>query len=1843
MAGSAGTLEPRVLPAITFPVTFNDPTGAESGYYAELTQLVQAAGASWGQYLVGSASLEVSVDFANPIPNLPGAIAAATAAKNVYLRTQNGIDVYQQGTISEIVTGVDPNGSTADINITINTGLLTAGDLWLDPTPYDDVEPVPSDEYDMFSVLAHELGHGLGFNGFTSSTNGALSGNFETTFDQFVSFDGTNLYFNGPKAEQNYGGPVPLTFGDNFHVGNVAPRPGSALLTDLMNPYGIMGVRIRPSMLDLAILGDAEVNIDTVNGAPTAVTLTNTVPTLPENTSTTSDIKMADISVTDDNLGKDVLSLSGADASFFEIIGGSLYLKAGVSLDFETKSTYTVNVNVDDSTVGASPDASKTFTLTLTDVNEAPTAVTFTNAVTSLPENTLTATHIKLANVGVTDDALGTNTLSLSGTNASSFELIGGVLYLKAGAVLNFEAKSSYQVTVNVDDTTVGVTPDASKNFTLTVTDVNEAPTAVTLTNLVTTLPENTDTTTRIRMADISITDDALGTNITSLSGTDAASFEILNGSLYLRAGVSLNFEAKSSYDVTVNVDDRSVGSTPDVSKTFSLAVSDVNEAPTAVVLMNTITTLPENRNTASHIKLADILITDDALGANVLSLSGPDAASFEIINSVLYLKAGTALSLQSKPLYNIAINVDDSSVGLTPDATLAYSLVISVANFAPTAVTVNPSTGGSLAENTNTSTHVKVGDVVVTDDGLGINTLSLSGPDASSFELVGNALYVRAGVALNFEAKAAYQITVDVDDDTLGSDPDVSGNFTLLVNDVDEAPTALALTNTVPTLPENSDTSNRVPVANVVITDDALGTNVVSLSGPDANSFDVFNGVLYLRAGTNLDFETKASYQVTVNVDDSSVGTSPDLSTNFTLAVTDVNESPTALTITTTISTLPENVNTVSRIRLANISYSDDALGTNVVSLSGPDAASFEVLSGGLYLKAGTSLNFEAKSTYQINVNVDDSSVGSTPDLSQVFTLNLTDVNEAPTNIALSSSSVPENLPISTIVGAFSSTDPDIGATATYSLVSGAGSTDNSSFTIVDGNLQTTNSFDFETKNTYSIRVQATDQGGLSFSKQLTIHVTNVNENPTDLSLSKLSIPENRPSGTAVGTFKTTDIDTGDTFTYTLVAGAGDTDNSSFTILNGQLQSTASFDFEAKSSYFIRVRTTDQGGLTLEKQLQINVTDVNERPTDIALSASSVNENQPGGTVVGTLSSTDPDVAGSFTYALVAGVGSTNNASFNIVNGQLQTLDRFDFETQNSYSIRVQTVDNGGLVFEKQFTISVKDVNEAPNSIKLSQTSVDENSPIGTYVGTFSGTDPDAGNTLHYTLASGVGSTDNSQFMIVGGQLQTAASFDFETKSSYAIRVRATDQSGLTFDQQMTIGVNDINEAPTNITLSQTSIAENLPNGSVVGIVSSTDPDSGNTDSYSLVNGAGSDDNASFAIVNGQLRTTSSFDFEAQPSYTIRVRSTDQDGLTFEKQFTINVTDVNESPVISNITDQLIQEDVTTGTLHFSIQDPESLPSALTVSVTSSNPALIPNSNLVLSGTGTSRGITVTPLHDQNGQTTITVVLSDGVNAVSTSFVVTVAAVDDAPTMDVIAPRTILEDKSTGLVNFTVADVDSAVTDLVVTATSSDTSVVPNGNIVIGGSGAYRTLIITPAANQNGPVTITIALSDGTLVTTQTFLVTVQPVDDPAVITLNSTPLVLGVSTKKAVAIDTTATITDPDTPNLIFSGATLQVSGQTSKDTLSILNQGGISRKGTNVLSGNTVIGAVSGGKKGAPLTIVFSGAATQESVDALMRSIAFKPAAKSTGTRTIRMQMSNIGHASTNQATRQIKIGQ
>ena len=304
-----------------------------------------------------------------------------------------------------------------------------------------------------------------------------------------------------------------------------------------------------------------------------------------------------------------------------------------------------------------------------------------------------------------------------------------------------------------------------------------------------------------------------------------------------------------------------------------------------------------------------------------------------------------------------------------------------------------------------------------------------------------------------------------------------------------------------------------------------------------------------------------------------------------------------------------------------------------------------------------------------------------------------------------------------------------------------------------------------------------------------------------------------------------------------------------------------------------------------------------NQAPTDILLSPGVVAENAVAGTQVGGLSATDPDAGQAHAFALVPGAGSTDNGSFAISAGQLVTTSPLNFEAGATRSIRVRASDSSGATFEKPLTVGIGDVNEAPALLALNKTDVDENSPAGSTVGGLSSSDPEVFDTPTYSLVTGAGDADNALFTVDGTLLKTKAPLDFEAKPARSVLIRVEDGKGGSETKAFTISVNDLNEAPTGLALVPKTVAENEPVGTTVGTLSASDEDSGSTLVFSLVPGAGGDDNALFSISGSTLRTAAPLDFEAAGTRTVRVRASDGKGGIVELPFTITVTDTQDPP----------------------------------------------------------------------------------------------------------------------------------------------------------------------------------------------------------------------------------------------------------------------------------------------------------------------------------------------------------
>jgi hypothetical protein len=208
-----------------------------------------------------------------------------------------------------------------------------------------------------------------------------------------------------------------------------------------------------------------------------------------------------------------------------------------------------------------------------------------------------------------------------------------------------------------------------------------------------------------------------------------------------------------------------------------------------------------------------------------------------------------------------------------------------------------------------------------------------------------------------------------------------------------------------------------------------------------------------------------------------------------------------------------------------------------------------------------------------------------------------------------------------------------------------------------------------------------------------------------------------------------------------------------------------------------------------------------------------------------------------------------------------------------------------------------------------------------------------------------------------------------------------------------------------------------------------------------------------------------------------------------------------NTAPVIQGIADETIVAGSNYGPLTLVIKDTESLESALTLSATSSNPTLVPVANIVFGGQNWGRTVTVTPATGQAGRGVVTLSVSDGTNSTSTSFVLDVVAGNTPPAITALpTTRTATLGSTPQALAFVVSDAETAAADLRLTASSSNSTLLPPENIALGGSGANRTVILTPTPGLTGAATITLAVSDGDMIrTAQLLYVVTDPTAAPA------------------------------------------------------------------------------------------------------------------------------------------------
>jgi hypothetical protein len=380
----------------------------------------------------------------------------------------------------------------------------------------------------------------------------------------------------------------------------------------------------------------------------------------------------------------------------------------------------------------------------------------------------------------------------------------------------------------------------------------------------------------------------------------------------------------------------------------------------------------------------------------------------------------------------------------------------------------------------------------------------------------------------------------------------------------------------------------------------------------------------------------------------------------------------------------------------------------------------------------------------------------------------------------------------------------------------------------------------------------------GNFYSETLTINVTTVNQPPTDINLSPSSIGQNATAGTVVGTLTASDPDAGETFTF---SGS----NTQFNVSGNQVVVAGALSVGTQT---LDVTVTDSAGNPYNETLSIDVTVVNQPPTDINLSPNAIAQNAAPGAVVGTLTASDPDGGETFTF-------SGSNAQFSVSGNQVVVAGGLAAGTQ---TLDVTVTDSAGNPYSETLSIDVTVVNQPPSDIVLSPDSVAQNASAGTVVGTLTAVDPDTGDT--FTFSGG-----DTQFNVSGNQVVVAGAL---TAGAQSFNVAVTDSAGNPYSETLTINVTTVNQPPTDINLSPDTIAQNATAGTVVGILSASDPDAGETFTFS-----GGD--AQFSVSGNQVVVAGALASGAQ-SFNVSV--TDGAGNPYSETLTINVTAVTQPPV---------------------------------------------------------------------------------------------------------------------------------------------------------------------------------------------------------------------------------------------------------------------------------------------------------------------------------------------------------
>ena len=893
--------------------------------------------------------------------------------------------------------------------------------------------------------------------------------------------------------------------------------------------------------------------------------------------------------------------------------------------------------------------------------------------------------------------------------------------------------------------------------------------------------------------------------------------------------------------------------------------------------------------------------------GTGVLTLSGSDTIAHyrQVLRTVTYENTS-----QNPDTTQRIITVVASDGTSDSQAASAY-INVNAINDAPTLTTpsLTISEGQTL---TLTSSDIQATDVENSDAAVVITVNSVT---AGHFALASDPLTpITAFTQLQINAsqvvfvhgggEAAPTFTLTASDGVLSDGPKAG---TITFTNVNDAP---ALTTNALTLSEGATVV--LTSAHIHSTDIESGPTELTytVSGLSGGQFELVSSGSTITSFTQDDInnarvryvhnggEAAPAYSLTLSDSSANVGPSAAVVT-----FTNVNDAPAigvnSLTISeggsvvlglTNLSTTdPDNTPGQLTYTASNVSYGQFEL----VAVAGAAIMSFTQADINAGLVQFVHDGGDTAPAYDLTVS-DGSLIAGPSSVSVTFTAS----NDAPTISDVADQTINEDTTLGPLT--FTIGDSETAATA---LVVTAASSDGTR--IPDGNIvlggtgtnRTVTITPALNQNGGPVTITLTvSDGGLTTVRTFTVNVTPVNDLPV-IAPQGFTVNENSTTGTLVGTVIASDIDAGAVLTYAIDAGNS---NGAFAIDSATGQVTvanpAALNFETTPQYLLTVSVTDSVSVPQTATITIRLLDVNEVPTSLSLNNASVNENSLVGTPVGQFSSTDVDAGDAATYSLVDDAGGL--FAVDPLTGEITVNGALDFETSANHTIIARVTDNGMLVLDRTYVISVVDLNEAPVLVS-GAFGLPENSSNGTLVGTISASDVDAGDALTFSLVSG---NTGGAFTIDAntGAITVAntAALDFETNGTFTLMAQVADLAGLTHQQTVTVTLSDVNEQPT-VLAGTYHINEWSSVGSLVGLVAASDVDAGDLLTYTFVAG---NTGGRFAIDSntGEITVANSANFthESQSSFTITVQVQDTSGLTHTADMTVIVDNVNEPPV---------------------------------------------------------------------------------------------------------------------------------------------------------------------------------------------------------------------------------------------------------------------------------------------------------------------------------------------------------